>query len=158
MRTMKKIIFPLLILLFGCSDKNSESKKHAAEVEKNWIEFDTKDAIPELLILTLKQLRDNDFQIANPNENFNKTDVIIDDLLPSRQLRLLAKKNDFWRISYIQGGIGKHYVYAECKITNDSISDFKITETLLKVENNDSIDKYLANNKLVPIEVKIRME
>ncbi|MDX1830134.1 MAG: hypothetical protein R3342_11370 [Lutibacter sp.] len=155
---MKKILIPILILLISCSDKKSEPKKTATELDKNWTDFSTKDSIPELLTLTLKKVLNDDFKIANPNEEFNRTDVIINDSAPRRQLRLLSRKNSLWRITYVQGGIGEHYVYAECKITNDSISDFKISQSLLRLENNDSIDKYLADKKLEPKKVKIIMK
>ena len=79
-------------------------------------------------------------------------DLLIDSL-PSRQLRLLAKKNDKWRMTYIQGGFGKYYVYIECKIHNDSILDFKIAESLSLIENNDTIDKLLSEHKLKFINV-----
>ncbi|WP_170863206.1 hypothetical protein, partial [Pseudozobellia thermophila] len=128
------------------------------EILKNWTEFNTTDSIPELLTLTLKKVLKNDFKIANPNQKFNQTDVIIYDSAPTRQLRLLSRKNSLWRIAYVQGGFGKHYVYAECKIKNDSISDFKITQTNLKLETNDSIDKYLSEKKLEPNKVKIIMK
>lgn len=157
-RNMKKILFPILILLISCSDKKSEPKESTTELEKNWTDFNTKDSIPELFSLTLKKVLKNDFEIANPNEEFNKTDVIFNDSIPTRQLRLLSRKDSLWRITYIQGGFGKHYVYAECKIINDSISDFKILRTNLKLENNDSIDKYLAGKKLEPKKVKIVMK
>ena len=157
-RNMKKILLPILILLISCSDKKSEPKESTTELEKNWTHFNTKDSIPELFTLTLKKVLKNDFEIANPNEEFNKTDVIINDSVPTRQLRLLSRKNNLWRIAYVQGGFGKHYVYAECKIINDSISDFKISQTNLRLENNDSIDKYLADKKLEPKKVKIIMK
>ena len=155
---MKKILFPILILLISCSDKKTEHKKTATEFEENWTDFNTKDSIPELLTLTLKKVLKNDFEIANPNENFNATDVIINDSIPNRQLRLLSRKNKTWRIAYVQGGFGKHYVYVECEIIKDSISDFKISQSILKLENNDSIDKYLAIKKLEPKKVKIIMK
>ena len=128
------------------------------KLETNWTDFDTKDSIPELLTLTLKKVLKNNFVIANPNEEFNRTDVIINDSIPTRQLRLLSRKNDIWRISYVQGGFGKHYVYAECKILSDSITDFKISQTNLKLINNDSIDKYIAEKKMELKDVKIKME
>lgn len=155
---MIKILFPILILLISCTDKKSDQQKSTTELAESWTEFNTKDSIPELLTLTLKKVLQNDFEIANPNENFNKTDFIINDSIPNRQLRLLSRKNNFWRITYIQGGFGKHYVYAECKIKNDSISNFKITQSNLRLENNDSIDKFLLEKKLEPKNVKIIME
>jgi hypothetical protein len=141
---MKNILFLTLILLISCSDKKSESTNSEVKLEQTWTEFNTKDSIPALLSLTLKKVLKNDFEIANLNEKFNKTDVIIYNSSPTRQLRLLSRKNNIWRMTYVQGGFGKHYVYAECKIINDSISDFKICQTVLKLENNDSIDIYLS--------------
>ena len=155
---MKKVLFPILILLISCSDKKSEPKINVTKLEKNWTDFNTKDSIPELLNLTLKKVLKNDFVIANPNEEFNKTDVIINDSIPTRQLRLLSRKNNLWRIAYIQGGFGKYYVYAECKIFKDSITDFKISRTNLKLENNDSIDKYIAEKKIELKKINIRTE
>lgn len=52
---MKKFLIPILILLISCSDKKSESKKYATELDKNWTNFKTKDSIPELLTFTLKK-------------------------------------------------------------------------------------------------------
>jgi len=155
---MKKILFPILILLISCSDKKSEPQKTVTDLEKTWTDFNTKDSIPELLTLTFKKVLKNNFEIANPNEEFNRTDVIINDSIPTRQLRLLSRKNNLWRIAYVQGGFGKHYVYAECKILTDSITDFKISQTILKLENNDSIDKYIADKKMKLKGVKIKME
>ncbi|WP_299781533.1 hypothetical protein [uncultured Formosa sp.] len=155
---MKKILFLILIILMNCSSKKSESTNLDVELKKNWTEFNTKDSIPELLNLALKKILKNNFEIANPNEKFNQTDVLVYDSSPIRQLKFLSKKNNTWRIVYIQGGIGKHYVYAECKIINDSISDFKISQTTLNLVNNDSIDKYLAKKKLKPNSVKIIMK
>lgn len=148
---MKKVLFSILILLISCSDKKAEPQKTVTELEKNWAEFKTKDSIPKLLTLTLKKVLKNDFEIANPNEEFNRTDVIINDSIPTRQLRMLSRKSNTWRISYIQGGFAKHYG----NIINDSISDFRISQTNLKLENNDSIDKYLADKKLIPKKVEI---
>ncbi|MDW5288505.1 hypothetical protein [Formosa sp. PL04] len=155
---MKKLLFAILMITFSCSDKKSETKKKEIEIVENWTEFKTTDSIPELLNLTLKKVLKNDFKIANPNEQYNETDVLIYDSAPRRQLRLLSRKNNIWRISYVQGGFGKHYVFAECKLKNDSISEFKITQTNLKLESNDSIDKYLAEKKLKPNEVEIIMK
>ena len=152
------MLFPILILLIGCSDKKSEPQKTVTNLETNWTDFNTQDSIPELLSLTLKKVLNSSFEIANPNENFNATDVIINDSIPTRQLRLLSRKNNFWRIVYVQGGFGEYYVYAECKILMDSITDFKISQTNLKLENNDSIDKYIAEKRMELKDVKIKMQ
>ncbi len=154
---MKKILIPILILLISCSNKKSQPKKSMSKLEIDWTDFNTKDSIPELLTLTLKKVLKNNFEIANPIEEFNQTDII-NDSIPTRQLRLLSRKNNLWRIVYVQGGFGKHYVYVECKILPDSITDFKISQTNLKLENNDSIDKYIVEKKIDLKVVKIKME
>lgn len=154
---MKYSSLIILILLISCSGKNPNPKTSVTKFNKGWTDFHTKDSIPELLTLTLKKVLESDFKIANPTDRFNATDVI-NDSIPTRQLRLLSRKGDTWRIAYIQGGIGKHYVYAECKISNGTISNFKISQSLLKLESNDSIDKYLADKKLLLQKVKIGME
>ena len=146
---MRKEILILLILLISCSQKEKNINVSTAD---KWIEFKTNESIPKPLYLALSKLDNVDFKIANSNERFNATDLLIDSL-PSRQLRLLAKKNDKWRMTYIQGGFGKYYVYIECKIHNDSILDFKIAESLSLIENNDTIDKLLSEHKLKFINV-----
>ncbi|WP_159023611.1 hypothetical protein [Formosa sp. L2A11] len=158
MYNSKNLIIPILILLISCSKNTSESKKTNQENTTEWVLYNTKDSIPRLMMLTLKQALKNDFSIANPNEEFNRTDVIINDTIPRKQLRLLSRKGNFWRMTYIQGGIGLHYVYTECKIIKDTISDFKISQTNLKIENNDTIDFYLYKKRLKLNDVKIIMK
>ncbi len=55
----------------------------------------------------------------------------------------------------MQGGFAKYYVYTQCEIRNDSVYDLKIAKSVLILENNDSIDKYLSEKKLEPKNVKI---
>ena len=145
-----------MILLISCSDKRTEQKKPMNEFSENWTEFRTKDSIPKLLNVFLKKINNENFEIANPNERFNSTDII--DSFPRRQLSLLSKKGNSWRLTFIKGGFGKHYVYTECTIKNDSITDFRIAKSLLNLKNNDSIDKYLLNKKLKPTKIKLTMK
>ena len=151
-------ILILSIILMSCTEKKNNSRILTQSITENWIEYTTKDSIPELLELTLKEINKNDSKIADFNEKFEKTDVIINDSLPRKQIRLLAQRNENWRLSYIQGGFVKYYVYVECKIENDSIYDFKITESIYELENNDSIDKLIDENKIILKEIKIRTE
>ena len=142
----------------GCSQNGKNSKNMSAQISKKWIEYKTKDSIPELLNLTLSKLNNGEFKIANPNERFNSTDVIVNDSLPSRQLILIAERGIDWRIIYTQGGIGMHYVISQCKIRSDSIFDLKIAHTLVKYENNDTIDKLLCEQKIKWKDIKILYE
>ena len=154
---MKKGILILLIVFMSCSQNQKNSKNKSTQISNNWTEYKTKDSIPELLNLVLIQLNKGEFSIANSNENYNVTDVV-EDSLPMRQLRLLSKRNDEWRIGYVQGGFGKHYYFAECMIQNDSIFDFKVSHSNEKLENNDTIDKFIKEKKIILNEIKIRYE
>jgi len=155
---MKKGILILLIIFMSCSKNVKDSKNTMVKKYENWTEYKTKDSIPELLSSVLKEINKKDFKIANFNEKFEVTDVISNDTLPRKQLRFLARKDTDWRLSYIQGGYGKHYVYIECKIERDSISDFKIANSILKLENNDTIDKLLNEKKIILKEIKVKIK
>ncbi|MFI2742760.1 hypothetical protein ACG2LH_08475 [Zhouia sp. PK063] len=151
----KTLTIIALIIVISCTDKKLTAEKHDSELEENWTCFTTKDSIPKLLILALKETFENNFEMANFNEKFNETDVIINDSIPDKKLQLLSRKNNLWRISYVQGGFAKHYVFAECKIINDSIFDFKISQTALRLDSNDSINKYITEKKIVLKKIKI---
>jgi len=138
----------------SCSHNGKTPKCISNEIPEDWIEYKTKDSIPELLFLALDKIN-NGFNIADFNGEYEMTDVIMFDRMPKGQLRLLAQKNTDWRLSYIQGGFGRYYVFTECKIENDSIFDFKITESNLKLENNDTIDKLINEKKIKLHEIKI---
>ena len=154
---MKKGILILFIAFMSCSQKEKNSIIQNTSNSKKWSEYKTIDSIPKLLNLVLIQLNNGEFSIANPNENYNATDVV-EDSLPMRQLRLLSKRNNKWRIGYVQGGFGKHYYFAQCEIQNDSIFDFKFSDSSEKLENNDTIDELIKEKKIILRDIKIRFE
>lgn len=162
---MKKSLSLLFaILLISCSDKKADKhtdlstshKTTVSQTDENWTDFDTKDSIPKRLNEALLNIKNGNFDLADPNERYNATDVIIDSL-PRQKLSLLSRKGDNWRLTYIQGGFGKYYVYAQCKISNDSIYDLRMAESIFILENNDSIDKYILEKKLELKEANINM-
>jgi len=151
---MKNIICVLgIIFLAACSgqkdNKKTIQKTPLDNSEEQWIVYYTKDSIPKLLNDALVKLHKGNFKLANPDERFNATDNILDSL-PRQQLRHISKKGDQWRLTYVQGGFGKYNVYVQCEIKNDSIYNLSAAESLLSLEHNDSIDKYLAGNELIP--------
>ena len=112
---MRKIIFIIVLAFISCS-KKEEKKTNISKIENsNWTLYNSKDSIPEQLNQVLMAIN-GETKIANSSEKFEATDNILNDSLPRRQLRLLARNKNEWRMSYIQGGIGKSYVYLECKI------------------------------------------
>ena len=142
---MKKIALLFVITIISCSKKKDIST--VKNTKTSWIEYTTKDSIPEQLKQVLVKTS-GDAKLANSNEAFQATDNIINDSLPKRQLRLLARNQNHWRMTYVQGGIGKFFVYMDCDIENNKISNLRIAETLTNVEVNDSINSLLAADKL----------
>jgi hypothetical protein len=136
---MKNLSIFLLILLLSCSKKESSKNE--------WREINDKDSIPSQLNKALISLN-GEFKIANPSEDFEVTDNVGDANLPTRQLKLLCVKNNDWRMSYKQGGIGTSYFLIECTIKNDSLYNLKIANSLLDLDNNDSITKYIKESKI----------
>ncbi len=155
---MLRIPFFIVILLLTssrCSGPENNTGLMSKEKEV-WKYYHTKDSVPELLFAVLRRMHHGEFEIADPDEDYNTTDVI-NDALPTRKLILLARKGEQWRMTYAEGGFGKKYVYTECKIRSDSIFDFGITQTLLRIDNNDSIDNYLSQRLLIPKKVTVTL-
>lgn len=151
---------PLFIVIFlltssRCSGPENNTG-HIPKEKEVWKYYYTKDSIPELLYAVLRQMHHGKFEIADPDKDYNATDVIIDSL-PMQKLLLLAQKGEQWRMTYAEGGFGKKYIYTECKIRSDSIFDFGITQTLLRIDNNDSIDNYLSQGLLIPKKVTVTL-
>ncbi|CAN5275981.1 hypothetical protein BH23BAC2_BH23BAC2_10680 [soil metagenome] len=151
----------IIVILVSCSNGKKEEKTDSRtgqkiatnNSEENWTDL-TKDSIPESLNEALINFNKGNFELANPNDRYNATDIIVDSL-PRQKLSLLSKKGNKWRLTYVQGGFAKYYVYTQCEIRNDSVYDLKIAKSVLILENNDSIDKYLSEKKLEPKNVKI---
>lgn len=135
-------------MFISCSDQKRPKIDQKAKNSYEWKEYTSKDSIPELLYLALSKVTNQSFDIANPNEKWQQTDVIWIDSLPTRQLKFVSNMGNEWRIAYEQGGFGKHYIYAQCRIENDTLSHFKATQTILKIINNDSVNKFLSEGKL----------
>lgn len=136
---MKNLSIILLLLFLGCAKKES--------AKNGWREINKRDSIPKQLNKVLVSIN-GDLKIANPNEDFEETDDIGSDNLPTRQLKLLAVKNNDWRLSYLQGGIGTSYFLIECTIKNDSLYNLKIANSLLDLDDNDSITKFIKQGRI----------
>ncbi|WP_339838780.1 hypothetical protein [uncultured Flavobacterium sp.] len=91
---MKQIFLALFILFLSCSGKEKKVTNENLQLSDKWIEYKTKDSIPKLLKLVLDKLNKESFKIANQDEVFNATDVMLNDSIPNKQLRLLATKDN----------------------------------------------------------------
>ena len=156
---MKNFLCTLIIIIISACSNQKDEKMGSKQTfpgnsEEQWIVYNTKDSIPKVLNDALLHLHKGNFALANPNESYNATDNIIDSL-PRQQLSLISKKGEQWRLTYVQGGFGKYNVFVHCEIKNDSIYNLVAAQSLLPLNNNDSIDKYLAGNELIPKYVQV---
>ncbi|MET0946010.1 MAG: hypothetical protein ABWY22_11415, partial [Flavobacterium sp.] len=117
----RTLIILLILILFSCKKEEKSIRKNS----QNWIEYNSKDSIPKQLYQVLKAIN-GDEKIADKDEDYEATDNISDERFPTRQLRLLAKNNDQWRLVYEQGGIGTYMVYIECQIKDDSLFALRV--------------------------------
>lgn len=147
---MKKLIFILLILNVCCIEQEKanngiDTKLGAGDV---WKEYKTKDSIPKIFYLAYTQSTGGEFKIADPDEEWQKTDVVWSDSIPTRQLKFIANKGNDWRIAYVEGGFGKVNIYAEFEIFGDTLRNLKGIYTQLNIDNNDSVEAHLKSKRL----------
>ena len=156
------ILIALIALFLACNQNSKERVKQVSSengikhgtTTSIWKNFNTKDSIPSQFKAVLFAIN-ADRKIANPDEQFEATDMIIDTSLARRRLTLLSKQGDEWRMSYQQGGIGTYNVYMQAEIRNDSIFHLQIGYTNLLLDNNDSIDVFLKQGRIKLKELKV---
>lgn len=151
------IVLIVLLLIFSCS-KDEEKKDNKNRTDFDWVILNDKNKIPEQIKDFFLAKENRELDIANPDEEFNITDVVLKPNLPFRQLRLLEKKNQTWRMVYIQGGIGKSYQFYEFKIQGDSISEIKKGYSFENIETNDSLEYYIKKDKVRFEKIKLKYE
>ncbi|TCC89197.1 hypothetical protein EZ428_15965 [Pedobacter frigiditerrae] len=147
---MKLFIFFISILIISCSREDTRS---VIAIKPEWKEFNSKDSIPKQLNAVLFALN-GETKIANPNEDYNATDVVEIELL-DRKLRLLSKKDSNWRMIYEEGGIANYDVYIECEIRNDSLFNVKIGYPSQLIETNDNLTAFLKQGKMQLHKMKV---
>ena len=151
---MKKLIFILFLLFtFSCKKENS-----FVENSNNWQIYTDVKYFPISIIEFLEALYGRDFKLANPNENFNITDVKVYPNKPHQQLCFLANKENIWRLVYIQGGVGKSNKFYEFELNKDTISKIKKGWSFENIRTNDSLEFYLKKGKINFEKIKIKYE
>lgn len=147
---MKNIFFLIVVfLIFSC-------KKKEAKKDENWFIVNDKNKIPQQIIDFFEAAENRPFEMANPDEEFNITDNVVNPSLPFRQLRLLENKNEIWRMVYLQGGIGESYQFYEFRIHRDTISNSKKAYSFENIETNDSLEYYIKNGKVKFEKIKLK--
>lgn len=141
------ILLIVLLLIFSCK-KEGDKKDNKNQKDFDWVILNDKNKIPQQIKDFFVASEKEELKIANPDEEFNITDVVLKPNLPFRQLRLLEKKNQIWRMVYVQGGIGKSYQFYEFKIQGDTISEIKKGYSFENIETNDSLEYYIKKGNL----------
>lgn len=155
---MKNIILLIVLLLIFSCKKEEEKKDKINRKDGDWIILNDKNKIPTQIKDFFIAKENKELNIANPDEEFNITDVVLKPNLPFRQLRLLINKNQVWRMVYIQGGIGKSYQFYEFEILGDTISKIKNGYSFENIETNDSLEYYINKGKVKFEKIKIKYE
>lgn len=56
-----------------------------------------------------KLTKDKAFRLANPQEKYQATDILMNPKLPVRRLVIAGKCGEFWFVHYERGGRGQYY-------------------------------------------------
>lgn len=93
-----------------------------ASLNQNFTAYFTKKQIPPELITILQKWNREKITFANPNEDYNDTDVVDGDL-PDRQLIAIYKSNRSVFVVYNHGGVGFHQDIIWCKLKENRVID-----------------------------------
>ena len=102
--------------------------------------------IPIFIRETLNKLRFNNFSIANPEEDWQSTDVVFDKNLPDRQLIYLGVGENITLMAYYMGGFGITRRVLIIKHENEKITDFWCGRCTNPKSKEDIIE-FIKNNK-----------
>jgi len=118
----------------GFSDKANWAQKILADsslstvksaLNEAYILKKDKSAIPKGVIQILQKWSGEAISFANPNEEYNETDIV-DNTLPSRQLISVYSNRSFLFVLYNHGGFGFHRHIIWCKLRKNEITDLWI--------------------------------
>jgi len=103
--------------------------------------------IPAFIRKTLNKLTKDDFSIANPNENWQSTDVVFNKNLPYRQLIYLGNGKTMTLIVYYRGGFGKSTHILIIKHKNEEITDLWCGVGFKIPDNKEKIIEFIKSHK-----------
>jgi len=104
------------------------------------------EEIPESIHkLLLNKFNNKGF--ANPNEDFNPTDVIWDHNLPQRRLVFAGNSPDSWFVCYEHGGIGYHCHMIIFSIENKEMQVL-FNGGCSKPQNPDQLKQWVVEHKV----------
>lgn len=104
-----------------------------------------KNKIPKFISNFLKSTVD-EFSIANPDEKWNASDIVIDKKIPRRKLIYFGEGKNMVLMTYNVGGIGKSTKILIFKFNKEKIEDFWSGTVLVDLKNKEEIIKYINQN------------
>lgn len=124
------------------------SDKHISKVQKsiNTGSFEISNntnSIDPCIFHFLSKLNESKFQLANPDQPYNVTDVV-DSSLPDRQLKTLyIAKNSCFMIYAHGGGAGFHYHIAWFELKANKVADFWICDSFKQLNNIGELKTFI---------------
>ena len=102
----------------------------------------SKTAIAPCIFQFLTKLENSEFLIANPKESFNATDLV-DNNLPDRQLISVFIGKTCTILEYAHGGDGFHYHIAWFELTNDSVTDYWVCNSINSIDDVKGLRNFI---------------
>ena len=160
------ILFAFITILLGCTKESKtiteDDEKiiiNAKEIleNKNLAGLITKlenielteesdiNKIPKVISNFLNAILE-DKPIANPHENWNPTDVILDKKLPRRKLQYFGSGKNIALMNYFKGGIGKSTIILIFEFNEKKVTNFWCGSVLVDLNDKETTLKYLKAN------------
>lgn len=112
----------------------------------NIITHINKKEIPAFIISFLEGLKKDSFSIANPGEEWQAGDVIMEPL-PARQLVYFGIGEHTALLTHYTGGIATAYHVLLFKFSNNEVTDFWCGGLPYDIKEKEAIINYLDKNK-----------
>lgn len=149
------MVYRLLLIVFigFCSNYAQGITETYEEVllKTKFIEVKSVDKIANI-IDALKTLTDSkdEYFIANPNGQFNATDVIENNKLPFRRLIFAGKSKEFSFVYYEVGGLAAHLTLVLFQIEQGKLKPVLALTMYEKMKSTKQLKKFIRNS--LPIE------
>jgi hypothetical protein len=122
---------------------NLDDFLHALKSDSFKVTNNKKD-IPKFIKKQLDCYTTNNFDIANPDQPYQSTDVIIERGLPRRKLTFLAKSSNVLVLCYNIGGIGVSSHLILIRFNNHKIIDLWKGICRTEISRISDVSKYLV--------------
>lgn len=132
---------------YGYSQDTLDFNQHALLfMSKNPLTtFNKVEDIPPIFINYLDSIKNKGFQIANPGEEYNSTDLVIYPNKPFRRLCSIFQVDEQWMICYEHGGIGSNVKVIFFKLNNSHIEEFSAFVIYKEIFSQKDLIDFIEN-------------